>query len=79
MATVLVPATERERDREGGRKRENNIEKYGALVSVVRYARCESGGERERELGVDGWRMRAREGEEDGKTKMGREHFQSVN
>ena len=48
--------TERERERERGR--ENNIEKYDTLVSVVRYARCESRGERERER-----RIRAREAE----------------
>lgn len=55
-------AAERERERE------NNIEKYDTLVSVVRYARCES--ERERE-GWKRWRMRAREAEKDGKTKIG--------
>lgn len=60
------PFSFRQRGRE--RERENNIEKYDTLVSVVRYARCES--ERERE-GWKRWRMRAREAEKDGKTKIG--------
>ena len=51
-------AAERQRERERERGRENNIEKYDTLVSVVRYARCESRGERERER-----RIRAREAE----------------